>query len=184
MAHIAKARVDLDYHIRLEQRYYSVPCHLVHQVVEIRSTSRLVEVYHDGHRVASHLRQLEAGQTTRAEHMPTAHRQMLEWTPSKLIHWGGEIGPDTERMIQTIFERWQHPEQNYRSGLGFLQLQRRYGRMPLEKACGRALHFGLTTYQQVRAILQSGQDLLPLSAADSEVAPSPLTPTSGRQCYR
>ena len=185
MAHIAKARVDLDYHVRLEQRYYSVPCHLVHQKVEIRSTSRLVEIYHDGHRVASHLRQIEAGQTTRLEHMPTAHRQMLEWTPSKLIQWGGEIGPDTQRMIQTIFERPQHPEQNYRSSLGFLQIEKRYGRLRLEKACGRALHFGLMTYQQVKVILQSGQDLLPLPDTETEVALSPTHANlRGAQCYQ
>jgi transposase len=185
MAHIAKARVDLDYHVRLEQRYYSVPYRLVHQLVEIRSTSRLVEIYHDGHRVASHLRQLGPGQTTLPEHMPIAHRQMLEWTPSKLIQWGGEIGPDTQRLIQTIFDRPQHPEQNYRSGLGFLQLEKRYGSLRLENACRRALHFGLTTYKQVRVMLQSGQDLLPLPDIDSEAVLSPTHANlRGAQCYQ
>jgi transposase len=185
MAHIANARVDQDYHVRWEQHYYSVPCRLVHQVVELRSTSRVVEVYHGGQRVASHPRQTEAGQTTLPEHMPEAHRRMLEWTPSRLHLWAGEIGPNTQQFVQIIFERPQHPEQNYRSGLGFLQLQRRYGSARLEKACQRALAFGLTTYKQVRTILKSGQDLLPLPVNDNDDHICPRHANlRGAQCYQ
>lgn len=185
MAHIAKVRVDQDYHVQWEQHYYSVPYRLVHQVVELRSTASVVEIYHGGQRLASHRRQTTTGQTTLPEHMPEAHRRMLEWTPSKLTLWAGEIGPDTQRLIQIIFARPQHPEQNYRSGLGFLQLEKRYGRDRLEKACQRALGFGLTTYKQVRTILQSGQDLLPLPATDSDdrICP-PHANLRGAQCYQ
>jgi len=185
MAHIVKVRVDPDYHVRLEEHFYSVPYRLVRQVVEIRFASRVVEIYHGGQRVASHLRQHEPGQTSLPEHMPKAHRQMLEWTPSKLILWAGDIGPDTQKMIQGIFERPQHPEQNYRSGLGFLQLEKKYSRLRLEKACSRALHFGLSTYKQVRAILKSGQDILPLPSAISEDNSCPTHANiRGAQCYR
>lgn len=185
MAHIVKDRVDSDYHVQLEQHCYSVPYRLVQQIVEIRYTSTIVEIYHGGQRVASHLRQHEPGHTSLPEHMPKAHRQMLEWTPSKLIHWAGDIGPDTRKMIQGIFERPQHPEQNYRSSLGFLQLEKRYSRLRLENACSRALYFGLTTYKQVRAILKSGQDLLPLPSTISEDNSCPTHANiRGAQCYR
>ena len=185
MAHISKARVNQDYHVRWEQHYYSLPCRLVHQVVELRATSRVVESYYDGLRVAAHPRQPESGQTTMPEHMPAAHRQMLEWTPSKLTQWAAEIGPETQRMIQTILARPQHAEQNYRSGLGFLQLQKRYGNARLEQACGRAGYFGLTTYRQVKALLKSGHDRLPLPAADRGLAISPSHANlRGAPCYR
>lgn len=184
MAHIAKVRVNQDYHVQWEQHYYSVHYRLVHQVVELRSTARIVEIYHGGQRLASHRRQTTAGQTTLLEHMPEAHRRMLEWAPSKLTLWAGEIGPDTQRLIQIILARPQHPEQNYRSGLGFLQLEKRYGRARLEKACQRALAFGLTTYKQLRTILKSGQDLLPLPTTDSDDICPPHANLRGAQCYQ
>lgn len=169
-AHILKSRVDPDYHVELEQHFYSVPYRLVHKVVELRYTSTLLEVYSSGQRVASHLRNYEPGQTTIPEHMSPAHRRMIEWTPSKLIQWSIDLGSATKEMIQSILDQPRHPEQNYRSCLGFLQLERKYGRLRLEKACARALSFDLHTYQQVRAILKSGQDFLPLPASVSEVS--------------
>ena len=31
--------------------------------------------------------------------MPAAHRAHKEWTPERLIHWGGDIGANTGRFV-------------------------------------------------------------------------------------
>jgi len=51
-----KARVNLDYHIELSGHYYSTPYQLVGKEVEARSTQGTVEIFHQGKRVASHVR--------------------------------------------------------------------------------------------------------------------------------
>src|SRR3954470_15748611 len=50
------ARVNIDYHVEFDDRYYSVPYELARQAVEIRATANVVEIIHRGRRVASHLR--------------------------------------------------------------------------------------------------------------------------------
>ena len=113
-----KARVNVDYHIELEGHYYSVPYKLVKEVVELRYTGATVEVFHHNERVASHLIDHHKGRhTTVKEHMPKSHRQYLEWSPSRILDWAGNIGENTRTVIETILNSRQHPEQGYRSNV-------------------------------------------------------------------
>jgi transposase len=154
------ARVNIDYHVELERHYYSVPYPLVHERVELRFTALTVEIFHRGQRVASHPRSAKPGHTTDPAHMPKSHRQHLEWTPSRLIHWGGTIGPHTRALVAAILAERPHPEQGYRSCLGILRLVRQYGEARLEAACGRALAVRARSYRHVQSILQRGLDRL------------------------
>jgi len=170
-----RARVNIDYHVALEGHYYSVPHALVHEEVEVRFTSRTVEVLHRGQRVASHARSDRRGaHSTTPAHMPKAHRQHLEWTPSRFIRWGEGIGPATGRLIEAVLRERPHPEQGYRSCLGILRLERRYGRARLEAACARALAVRARSYRDVDAILKHGLDQLPPLAAPDAAASAPL----------
>jgi len=55
MSQWSRARVNIDYHITFEANFYSVPYTLVHELVEVRATPTIVEMFHKGQRVASHL---------------------------------------------------------------------------------------------------------------------------------
>ena len=55
-----EARVNIDYHIAIEDHFYSVPHALVHQKVEVRATARSLEILFRGARVAAHERALPA----------------------------------------------------------------------------------------------------------------------------
>jgi transposase len=163
-----RARVNLDYHVELEGHYYSVPHELVHEKVELRFTHTTVEILHQGQRVASHIRSSHRGaHTTTPAHMPKSHRQHLEWTPSRFIRWGSSIGPATGHFIARILRERPHPEQGYRSCLGILRLERRYGRDRLEAACARALAVRARSYRDVDAMLKHGLDRLPLPAQET-----------------
>ena len=48
--------VGLDYHVEVDRHHYSVPHRLLRQKVWARLTERTVEIFHDGQRVAAHLR--------------------------------------------------------------------------------------------------------------------------------
>ena len=166
-------KAHIDYHVEVDFHRYSVPHSLVGLELEARITDALVEVLHRGQRVACHARSSRhGGFTTLDEHMPAAHRAHKQWTPERLIHWGGEIGPSTGAFVTQLLQRFRHPEHGYRSCLGLLGLAKRYGPARLEAASAIALGLGASYYRHVRDILANGRDLLaPAPAAAPWVAP-------------
>jgi transposase len=154
-----KARVNIDYHVAVEGHLYSVPYRLVHEEVEARVTTELVEILHRRVRVASHRRSsVKGGFTTQAEHMPSAHRAHAEWTPSRILSWAGNVGIGTRALCEAILGDRPHPEQGFRSCLGILRLGKRYGDVRLEAACVRALAVRARSYRHVESMLKNGLD--------------------------
>jgi transposase len=159
IARFKPARVNIDYHVELDGHYYSVPHRLVRQVVELRITDTVVEIYAGQQRVAVHaLSRRRGGHTTVAEHMPVSHRAHLEWTPAKLIAWGERIGAATAAVVRWQMEHRPHPEQGYRACLGLQSLARRYSPQRLEAACARAQSIRSPTYTSIKSILAAGLD--------------------------
>ena len=169
------ARVNIDYHVEFEKHFYSVPYALIHQEVRIRATERMVEIFHKSQHlpVAVHPRSSAPGRyTTQAAHMPTKHQKVGEWTPERMLHWAGEMGPHTGALIQAILASRQHPEQAYRACLGILRLAGQYARSQMEMASQMALEAGLLRYREVKALLESlppqpAPDPMPLPAHEN-----------------
>ncbi len=135
-----KAKVYQDYHVEFDRHYYSVPYGFVGKRVEVRAGKRVVEIFLEGQRVASHLCNGRPYQhTTCEEHMPRSHREAKGWTAPRFQRWAGKIGKSAARMVATILESKKHPKQSFRSCLGLLRLEKQYGSTRLDKACERAL---------------------------------------------
>jgi len=112
-----KARVNIDYHVELDGRFYSVPYQLVREEMDLRFTDAVVEIFHRGKRVASHQRLWTPKGTasTQQEHRPKNHRDYGSWPPSRLIEWATTKGPDVGALIAHILETRTYPESAYRS---------------------------------------------------------------------
>jgi transposase len=181
------ARVNIDYHIEVDHHYYSVPYQLVHEKLDVRFTDTSIEIFFKGRRIASHRRSYrKGGHTTLREHMPKSHQRYLEWTPSRLIRWAGQIGPHTQNLVACILENRPHPEQGFRSCLGLLRLRKTYSPERLEAACARALQMKAYSYKNVDSILKNGLDRQPLTSSSSQT-PLPLLEHAnlrGREYYQ
>lgn len=161
--HWKVARVNLDYHIEIARHYYSVPCELVHQEIDVRITEKSVEIYHKFKRIVTHCLSEEPFRyTTVREHMPKSHQFVAEWSPSRLLSWASKIGTETARQAENLMNAREHPEQGYRAVLGILRLEKKFGRERLEAACQRANHFGIKSFRAIQNMLASGHDKLPL----------------------
>ena len=173
LARWQKAQVNIDYHLQVDWHLYSVPYRLVHQPVEVRLTTRTVEILHQGRRVALHPRSAQrGGVTTDPAHRPKSHQQHLEWTPGRLIHWAQqEVGEYGGEVVRRILANWPHPEQGYRSCLGLMRLRRLYGAERLERACVRALGVKACSYRSIQSMLQTGLDRQPLPGPAVPAAP-------------
>jgi len=166
-----KARVNLDYHVELEQHYYSVPYSLIHYNVYLRYTSKTVEIFHDNQRVASHIKNTTlGGKTTVISHMPKSHQQHLKWTPSKIVTWAQQVGEATYDVIQGLINSDRHAEQTYRSCLGIKRLSTYYPAERIEAACRRAIAINGRSYKSIQSILKNGLDQQSLPLVQEEKA--------------
>lgn len=173
-----KAKVGIDYHLEADRHYYSAPHSLVGEYLRVRMTDSTVECFFKGSRVAAHVRSyLKGKHTTLPEHMPSAHRKHMKWTPGRLLNWGQNIGAGTRAVVQWQLTNRPHPEQGYRACLGLLNLAKTYGEQRLEAACRRALAIGSPTRKRIIAILKAKLDQHPdlFPAADTAAATASRT---------
>lgn len=179
------ATANIDYHIAVEKHFYSVPYPLIGAEVDVRLTAAMIEILHQGKRVAVHQRGTrQGGFTTDPTHRPKSHQAHLEWTPSRLVRWGESVGPATGHVVATILARYPHPEQGYRACLGLLSLGRRYTAARLEAACRRAQTTGAMSYKSVKSILTTGLDQAPVEDPPTLHLPSTHAHVRGAAYYR
>ncbi len=165
---IKKATVHVDYHVEIEQHYYSVPYNLVRKKVEIHITSKTISILYKGTRVASHARSFNKGyKSTQFNHMPTNHQKFKEWSSGKSLDWALKIGPSTTQIVKDFFEKRLCPIQNYKFYSGLSSLSKKYSESRLENACKRALVIDSSTYKSIASILENGLDQLPISEQDA-----------------
>jgi transposase len=150
-----RAKVPLDYHIEVDQGFYSVPHVLAGKTVEVRSSAATIEVFMRGKRVASHLRLHRRGEwRTVPEHRPERHRPVgIE----QLYQRAELIGPSCATLARRQSERRRHPDETQRTVQGLLRLARDYGENALESACARALALGTLSYRAVLELLKHPQ---------------------------
>jgi transposase len=164
------ARVGPDYHVEVEGFYYSVPHALIRAQVDLRITSRIIEVFHRAKRVAAHQRRYGGRRHgTDPEHMPSAHRRYAAWSPARFQRWAHSIGPNTEALVIAVLANRPHPEQGFRTCLGVLRLFRGIDPARAEAVAARALAIGALTYKSVASILQNNLDRASPAAESSTV---------------
>lgn len=170
-AEFKRLRVGFDYHIEVGKHYYSVPYQYARQEVEARVSVHTIEIFDRGKRIASHERRQESGTTTCPLHMLPSHRKHKEWSPEGCLKWASEVGPCRYTFMDSILKRKAHPNQAYRLFLGLLKLNRHFGTHRLEKACERALFYGVRSYKTLFNFLEKRLDQEPLSLIQEEPPP-------------
>jgi transposase len=167
-----KAGVHIDYQVDVEDHFYSVPFRLIHERLDIRLTATTFEAFHNGERVAAHVRSyVPGGRTTLKEHMPPSHQKHLEWTPSRIINWGATIGPSTAHLVKKIMDDRPYPEHGYRACMGVLHLAKHYPNVRVEAASLRAVQYNTCSFKSFRNILLKGLDRLDVQGPkDSNIA--------------
>jgi transposase len=164
------ARVAPDYHIEVDNFLYSVPHTLLHEQVDVRVTSRVIEVFHRAMRVAVHHRRYQGSRAgTLPEHMPSNHRFVAEWSPARFQRWARSFGPNTEALVVAVLAARRHPEQAFRTSLGILKLFRGLQTARVEAVAARALAVGALTYKSVASILQNNLDRASPAAESASV---------------
>jgi transposase len=156
-----RAKVQKTSHVYLseDKHYYSVPCRYIGKHTRIHFSDRVVEVYHNHQRIATHHRNRTAsGYSTKKEHLPSEHQFYLDWSPSFFINKARKIGPQTEQYIKRLFEQGGYAEIKYKTAMGIIHLQKQYDSIRIEKGCQLAILHPVTSYNRLAGILQKGLD--------------------------
>lgn len=154
--------VGYNSHISFKKNFYSVPYQFIRKTVDIKYTSKIIEIFYDGKRIASHIvfpSFVTNKYQTETSHMPEKFNQP-EWNYDRVCDWAKKIGPNTYIVISRIFNSVKVKEQGLNPALAVLRLSKDYSPMQLEKACEEALV--MTTnprYRHISTILKNNQQL-------------------------
>lgn len=151
-----KARVHLDYHVQVEKHWYSVPYWHVRKEVLVRTSERLVEVFFNNERIASHLRSSEAHRHTTAEaHLPPQHLAIRRRSAENFLVWSRGVGTETQALVSRMLDEARHPEQAFRSILGLQRLEKQFTTRRLERAAAKANEANIASQRYVRTVLEA-----------------------------
>ena len=177
------ATVQFNYHISIAGMLYSVPYELIKKKVSVRVTDKLIEVFHNQERVASHMRLYgRSGQySTIAAHMPHDHQEYLQWNGERFRSWAAKIGVNTNVVVTRLLASHKVEQQAYRSCMGLLKLADKYSPKMLEAACQKSLLFTpAPSYKSIKNILVTrGTELLVANESPSNTTPHGITRGAG-----
>jgi len=177
-----RTKVHIDYHVEIDRHLFSVPYQYIGEVLDVKVTPNLVEIFRKGRPVASH-RRTRARYTTKAEHMPSSHREHRKWNPPRVVATAKRIGPHTSQLVDQLLSSKPHPEQGYRPCLGIVRLADKYDEDRLEAACRRALAYSSVSYKSVKSILEKGLDRIEEEEEEGTAPPVKHRNIRGQSAY-
>lgn len=158
-----KTKLHINYHVKVDDHFYSAPYQFIGKELWARSTAETVEIFHQGVRLASHPRSyLKHKYTTRKEHMPPAHQAVADWTPERIARWAEQTGPQARRAVEEIMRSKDHPQQGFNAALGVIRLADDFGADRLERACAKALTLGSPSYKTIQTMLKNRMESVEL----------------------
>ncbi|MDP2871232.1 MAG: hypothetical protein Q8P31_01625 [Bacillota bacterium] len=149
-------KVAPDSYCQVARALYTVPYQLRGRHLDVRFTDRLVEFYHDGNLVKTHVRRHDRGRTTDPADLPADRIAFFEHTPQLCLHRAREMGQSVSEAIRRLLT--VDTLTNLRQAQGILRLEQTYGAARLDAACARAVAFGDPAYRTVKKILARGLD--------------------------
>lgn len=160
MAVWSTASIQPDYLITVEKNKYSVPFEFIGHTVDIRYTSKTIEVFFQNNRIASHVRKYGmCDPQVLSEHMPENHRKYLAWTKEAFLEWAEGIGESTLSVMKSFIASVRVEQQSYKTCSSLMKLADRYSVTRIEDACKRALAYTPSpSLKSIQTILKTGQD--------------------------
>jgi hypothetical protein len=175
-----QAKVNFNYHVSFDGRWYSVPFEYVKRDVTISATPTTIKITCDGERIAMHKRSYlpKGSYSTNKNHMPEAHKDFTEWNGDRFRRWASDIGPACAQTIDVVLKSRTIEQQSYRSCRGLLGLAKTYGRDTLEQACAKAL--SLTNYPSYKTV----KNIIPSIKAKEPEVGSQYAILRGKEYYK
>jgi transposase len=150
--------VPNSYHIDYEGFSYSVPYKYIKKRYELHAREKLIEIFVDNERVASHIKGMNDSKKviTINEHMPKKHQKYIQFEKMGKDSYresAAKIGPYSAMVIEHWLTCFDFPEQGYKICSSIINLQELYEVENLELACKKAMQLGQLQATEIRDIL-------------------------------
>jgi transposase len=143
-----------------DKHYYCVPYQFKNKNVTVLYSADQVEIFYHYDCIASYKRDRTPFDfTTNEAYLAPQHQFRKDWTPERMIERATDAGEDVKELVIKILEKPQHPEQAFKSCSGVLNYGKKVGPERLNKACRRAMEYGVYNYKIVQTILEKQLDL-------------------------
>jgi transposase len=154
---LAGVKIEKDYHVCVEEHYYSVPHSKRGERVDVRYTDTIVEILHNNIRIASHVRNhIPNAPTTLDEHRPPQHAAYAGMSAEDFITQAESVGPYTRQVIIAILNAHPYPQLAFDKCFGILSsLRPKYKDERLEAAAEYSIRIGDPSYRVMKAALES-----------------------------
>ena len=153
-------KVHPDCHVQVAGALYSVPWRLVGTRVDVRATTRLVEVFAAGELVKTHPRAQRGHRRTDWADYPPEKVAFLQRTPAWCRRTAATAGPNIAALVEGLLA--DGALHHLRAAQGVLGLAGHYGTARLDAACQQARAVGDPSYRTVKGILAIGAEQQPL----------------------
>ena len=114
-----------------------------------------------GSRMTSHkrLEKYSIQPVVKPEHMPSNHREYLNYNADEFKEWAVTVGKNTEEVVRYFLTSGSIPEQGYKACVSLTKLGKRYGRKKVEEACERMLTFSsLPSIRTITTLLKNSSE--------------------------
>ena len=165
------------YHAEYTGFYYSIPYGLFTQPYTLHAYQRTIHIFVGREQVAVHARRYFGKRyVTNPDHMPEKDRfylQLGEKDGMNYRKWASSYGEDCRTVIDTILCSFAYEPQGYKSCLGLLSLEKKWGKEALNAACRKALDLHCASYTGVTRILKNRAQSIKTSSCVNESVPAP-----------
>ena len=97
------ARVNIDYHIENDHKYYSVPYKYGGQTVEVKAKPLAIEIWPNNERIYTHSRSYKKLYTTILEHIPPNHQAYGQINQQSFKKWASTISPEVVEFMNGMY---------------------------------------------------------------------------------
>lgn len=155
----ATAKLSRDCHLVFETNFYSAPHTLRGRELDIWASSKGLEIFFEGERVAFHARcKARRKFVTDNNHYPPAQQAFLEEDVQKIINRAVEVGPQTEKLIRGLLG--EQPLKHFRRSQGIVALSWKYGAALLERAACDANRFQNQNVQYLERVIKAQKGVI------------------------
>ena len=151
-------KVQPSCHVSYTRNWYSVPFRLLGRSVDLRITTRELQVFKKDRLVKRHVLlspDVVNHYSTDPSDMPNG-AGFVEWDSDRIMRCACSIGTSTAIVIERILASRAVVEQSFNNALAILRMTKRYNKDDVEKASEEALgQFASPRYHHLKAILAS-----------------------------
>jgi hypothetical protein len=162
-----EAKLGRDCHLIFDENFYSSPHQLRGLRLDVWASGKVIEIYHEGERVAFHMRPQGTRKfVTDTSHYPPAQQAYAEEDIQKIIERATKVGKQTEALVRGLLEG-TCPLKHLRRCQGIVALAWKYTPELLETAAEAGNLFNNHSVQYLERVIKARKGVV--TKAENEI---------------